>query len=260
MQAPSLSVEKLSAGYGNRPVLRNLDIAPIPAGTVAAIVGPNGAGKSTLLRAIAGLLPADGSISFNGENLLTLHPQSRAAHLGFMPQSVPRGVGLSVIEGVIGAIKVGHVPGSIQKVREQAVAVLRRLGIEQLAMESLDRLSGGQRQMASLAQAMAVGPRLLLLDEPTSALDLRHQFHVLQTIRSLAAEGRIVIIVMHDLTLAAQWADRIIILQHGVVHTDGSPDDAITPRMLADVYGISARVERCSRGRLQILSDGLTQT
>lgn len=260
MQTPCLSVEKLSAGYRNRPVLRNLAIAPIPAGIVAAIVGPNGAGKSTLLRAIAGLLPADGSISFNGENLLTLHPQSRAAHLGFMPQSLPKGVGLSVIEGVIGAIKVGHISGSVRSVRERAVAVLQRLGIEHLAMEPLDRLSGGQRQMASLAQAMAVGPRLLLLDEPTSALDLRHQFHVLHTIRSLAAEGRTVITVMHDLTLAAQWADRIIVLRHGVVHTDGPPDVAITPRMLADVYGISARVERCSRGRLQILTDGLTQT
>ncbi|OYU91594.1 MAG: iron ABC transporter [Bradyrhizobiaceae bacterium PARB1] len=254
-----LAIEGLSAGYRHRTVLHALTISPISSGSVVAIVGPNGAGKSTLLRAIAGLVPASGRIALDDVDLLALSPSSRANYLGFMPQSMPAGIGLTVIESVIGALKVSNIAIPTREVREQAATVIRRLGIGPLAMEPLDRLSGGQRQMASLAQAIAIGPRVLLLDEPTSALDLRHQFHVLHTIRGLADEKRAVIIVMHDLGLAAQWADRIIVMQAGRVHTDGTAAEAITPRMLSTVYGISARVERCSLGRLQILSDGLAE-
>src|SRR5690606_6480137 len=111
----------------------------------------------------------------------------------------------------------------------------------------------------SLAQAIVRSPRLLLLDEPTSALDLRHQVAVMSLVRELAREdnGRVVIVVLHDLNLAAHWADRVVVLQQGVVRATGIPEDAITPAILGDVYGVAARVERCSRGQLQIMVDGM---
>ena len=252
-----LRIEDVSAGYGRRRVLHRVSLDPLVPGSISAIVGPNGAGKSTLLRVLAGLIPAEGRVVFGGEDLLAATPEMRAHHIGFMPQRLPSGIGLCVLEGVIGALKVAGGAGTGRQVRERAAAVLQRLGITALAMEPLDRLSGGQRQMASLAQALASGPSLLLLDEPTSALDLRHQFHVMRAIRGLADEGRIVIVVLHDLALAAQWADRIVVLRQGALHADGRPDATITPAMLADVYGVAARVERSFPGRLHIATDGL---
>ncbi|TDR94129.1 ABC transporter ATP-binding protein [Enterovirga rhinocerotis] len=253
----ALAIENLSAGYGGRPVLDRLSIAGIEPRSVVAIVGPNGAGKSTLLRVLAGLMSAQGRARLGEDDLLDALPEIRAARIGFMPQRLPAGIGLSVIEGVVGALRVGPFAGTTRQVHLRAASVLERLGITHLALETLDRLSGGQRQMASLAQALAGGPALLLLDEPTSALDLRHQLHVMDTIRSLADEGRIVIVVLHDLQLAAQWADRIVVLRDGRLHTDAPPEIAITPTMLAEVYGVEARIERCSRGRLQIMPDAL---
>ncbi|MEF9603404.1 ABC transporter ATP-binding protein [Paracoccus sp. PXZ] len=137
-----------------------------------------------------------------------------------------------------------------------AMAVLDKLGIGSLALEPLSALSGGQRQMVSLAQAIVRDPRLLLLDEPTSALDLARQVRLLSELRRLAGEGRIVVAVLHDLALAAQWADRIVLIHSGHTHAEGAPEQVLTPRLMAEVYGVEARVERCSRGRIMVLIDG----
>lgn len=119
-------------------------------------------------------------------------------------------------------------------------------------MEQLRRLSGGQRQLVSLAQAVIREPRVLLLDEPTSALDLRHQTQVMGLVRELASEGKVVVIVLHDLNLAARWADHIVVLSNGAVAAQGNPETAITVDMLAGVYGVEAVVERSSLGHPQI--------
>jgi iron complex transport system ATP-binding protein len=233
------------------------DIAP---GAVTALVGPNAAGKSTLLRALAGLIPASGAVRFAGTDLLRLDPAERAKRVAFMPQLLPANAALTVLEAVIAAQRASPLErsgASEREVRQRAMAVLERIEIAALALEPLDRLSGGQRQLASLAQAVVREPRILLLDEPTSALDLRHQFHVMDIVRSIARAGRIVVVVLHDLNLAAQFADRIVVLEHGTVRADGSPEAAMTADILADVYGVAARVERCSRGRLQSAIDGL---
>lgn len=255
-QGDMLRVSQVSAGYDRRPVLRQFSLEPLPAGTITAIVGPNGAGKSTLLRAVAGLLPASGRISLGAHELLSMSPGTRARHIGFMPQALPAGIGLSVIETVIGAFRAAGDAGP--QVDARAASVLERLGILPLALEPLDRLSGGQRQMASLAQAIAREPALLLLDEPTSALDLRHQVRLMLSIRRLAGEGRIIVVVLHDLSLAARWSDRVVVMDEGRLAAQGGPADVITVGMLRAVYGIEARVERCSAGFLQIMTDGLT--
>ena len=142
----------------------------------------------------------------------------------------------------------------------RAIATLERIGIGDLALTPLDHLSGGERQLASLAQAVVREPALLLLDEPTSALDLRHQVVVMQLVHELAAEGRIVVVVLHDLNLAVRWAGHVVVLDHGTPAAVGHPVDAITPDVLARVYGVHARIERVANGRPQIVVDGLDRT
>ena len=253
--ALDLHIAGLSAGYRRRMVIRDLTLAPpLSGGRITALVGPNAAGKSTLLRALAGLVPAHGSVRLGDLELTRLRPAERARHVAFMPQSLPRGVAFTVLDCVIAALRAAPGAGDLlpAAAQKRAVTVLERLGILDLAMETLDTLSGGQRQMAGLAQAVVRNPRLLLLDEPTSALDLRHQDEVMRTARTLADEGRIVVIVLHDLAVAARWADRIVVLADGRVHADGTPHDAITPAVLAAVYGVKAHVETSPRGHLHI--------
>lgn len=250
----TLAIEQVSAGYGRRRVMQDLSLPPIATGTVTALVGPNAAGKSTLLRAIAGLVPATGRIVLDDRDILRLPFSERARHLTFMPQSLPQGVGLTVLESVIGALAASPTgeAASHADMRLRAVGALERLDMLETAMESLDTLSGGQRQMAALAQAIVRDPKLLLLDEPTSALDLRHQEEVMRTARALADEGRIVVIVLHDLSLAARFADRVVVLDHGRVRSDGPAAEALTPGILAEVYKVEALVETAGNGRLRI--------
>ncbi|MDO5622753.1 MAG: ABC transporter ATP-binding protein [Paracoccus sp. (in: a-proteobacteria)] len=252
-----LAIHDVSVRYGARPVLDHLTLPPLHAGEVTVLAGPNAAGKSTLLRAVAQLTPHKGRITLDGGDLAAMTGPQRAGQVGFMPQTLPSGSSLSVLESVIAALRAGGDGASDGAGSDQtAMDVLDRLDIGALAMRRLDQLSGGQRQMVSLAQAIVRDPRLLLLDEPTSALDLARQMRLLAELRRLASEGRIVVAILHDLALAAQWADRIVMLDRGGLHSDGPPRDVLTPAMLAQVYGVAARVETCSRGRLMVLIDG----
>lgn len=255
----ALTIRQLQVAYKGRAVLHGIDLPEITSGQIVALVGPNGAGKSTLLRTLAGLLPATGEIHLGGLDLLRCSRRERASVLGFMPQTLPEGIELNVLETLIGALRGGDPlaqQGSPAHQQQRAFAVLEQLGILHLALQPLNRLSGGQRQMVSLAQAVIRQPHLLLLDEPTSALDLRYQNDVMQLVRQLADQGRIVVVVLHDLGLAARWADRIMVLQNGRLHSAGTPEQSLTPAMLADVYGVQARIERCSHDRVQVHVDG----
>ena len=251
-----LGIRAVSVGYGRRPVLSGLTLPALRPGEVTTLAGPNAAGKSTLLRAIAGLAPFTGSIALDGTDLSLLSAPARARIIGFMPQNLPSGAALNVIETVITALRASGERAVTEPPEIRAMAVLDRLGIGALALESLDQLSGGQRQMVSLAQSNVRNPRLLLLDEPTSALDLARQVRLLSEVRRIAAEGRVVLTVLHDLALAARWSDRIAILHKGSLYAFGPPAEVVTPAMLAEVYGVEARVERCSRGHLMVQIDG----
>ncbi|KGJ05633.1 iron complex transport system ATP-binding protein [Paracoccus halophilus] len=241
--------------FGTRHVLEGLDLPPLAPGEVTVLAGPNAAGKSTLLRAIAQLQPHRGEVTLDGENLARMAAQARARLVGFMPQTLPAGSSLVALESVIAALRAGGAMPAAQA-DATAMAVMEKLGIAALALEPLSAMSGGQRQMVSLAQAIVRDPRLLLLDEPTSALDMARQVRLLSELRRLAGEGRIVVAVLHDLALAAQWADRIVLLHDGRTHAVGTPEEVLTPALLAEVYGVTARVERCSRGRIMVLIDG----
>lgn len=258
MRNHALKIDRLSVGYGRGTVVKDLTLRALEPGTVTALVGPNAAGKSTLLRALAGLLRSDGEVHLGGLDLGALDLAERARHVAFMPQAMPAGISLSVMEAVVTSLRAtpafeDRMSGA--KAHRRALAVLSRFGILDLAMEPLDRLSGGQRQLASLAQAAVREPALLLLDEPTSALDPRHQLRVMGVVRDMAREGRVVVVVLHDLSLAAQFADRLVVLSDGTLAAEGPCDRTLTPEMLRQVYGVEARVERCSRGRMQVMID-----
>ncbi|PWR17835.1 ABC transporter ATP-binding protein [Zavarzinia compransoris] len=255
--ALAFEVRGLSVGYRRRPVIRELSLSPLAGGQVVALLGPNAAGKTTLMRGLAGLLPARGSIRLDGRELIGLAPAAHARHVGYMPQTLPQGVSLSLFESVLGALRANGLPGgSARTAREQALATIELVGLGALALRPLAEMSGGQRQLASLAQAIVRAPEVLLLDEPTSALDPRHQFEVMRLIRSQArAHGLLAIVVCHDIALACRWADRVVVLDPRGLAAEGPAAEVITPEVLARVYGIVARVERCARGYLQVMVD-----
>lgn len=253
-----LEIKNLTAGYGSRPILDCLDVPPFEVGQVTVLTGPNAAGKSTLLRSLAGLLQVQGSMKFNGNELVGMSSRQRAGVVGFMPQHVPNNINLSVMEAVISALKASpfdQASGKSKPLHDRALDVLERIGITHLALDDLSQLSGGQRQMASLARTVVRDPKILLLDEPTSALDLKHQVKVMKLARSFAMDGRIVVIVLHDLNLALRWADRVIVMDKGQVAGYGRPTQSITAETIAKVYGVQVRIINCPFGQPHMIVD-----
>lgn len=260
-QHSGLHIAHLSTGYRGRRVIDDLSLPLLRPGEVHSLLGPNAAGKSTLMRAIAGLQPASGEVRLNGRSLMGVSLAEHARHITYMPQTLPQGVALTVLETVIGALRaspIGDQTLDTQSLALRAIAVLERIGIQGLAMRGLDQLSGGQRQLVSLAQALVREPEVLLLDEPISALDLHHQWRVMQLVHELSRERQmIVLMVLHDLQVAARWSDGVVLLADGKVAASGTAREAITPDVLADVYAVQARIEHCSAGSLQIMVDGI---
>ncbi|QHI95390.1 ATP-binding cassette domain-containing protein [Aristophania vespae] len=251
----SLSVEELSVKYGTRQVIDNLTLAPIRAGRITAILGPNGSGKSTLLRAIAGLTPSHGKISLGEHKLSSLAQAKRAQLSAYLPQTLPPTVHLQVLEAVMVARRAGDAV-SAELALDESVAILERLGIAALALRYMDELSGGQRQLVGLAQALVRRPSLLLLDEPLSALDLHYQIAVMEAVRhETEMRNLVTLIVVHDLNIALQRASDVVYVKEGKLIAQGGVKTVTTPKILADIYGVKARIEMCSRNNLHILVD-----
>lgn len=250
-----LIISNLQAGYGSKKVITDLNVASLPKGKVVALLGPNGSGKSTLLRSLAGLNKAKGQIFFNDVDLMQISFAERAKKVVYLPQSLPQGVHLRVLESVI----VAQRAASYQEADEQAImAVLERLGITHLALSYLDELSGGQKQLVGLAQSLIRDPAILLLDEPLSALDLNYQFHVMDLVKKETIKKETVtVIVVHDINIALRHADYIVMLKNGRLIAEGIPCEVINAENLAQVYGVQGRIEHCSKGYPQVLVDGL---
>jgi iron complex transport system ATP-binding protein len=245
-----LGVEALSFGYGSTLVLDGLSVPPLRAGDVTAVVGPNAAGKSTLLKCIAGLLPARGRIVLGGQQVRTReHQRMLRQQVTYLPQEYASTAALTVFEAVLVARQQSASWIVGDAALGQVAAILEELRLDHLALRYLNELSGGQRQMVAVAQAMARDPRVLLLDEPTSSLDLQRQLELLELVRRLASERRMtVLIALHDLNLAARFADRLVMLHGGTVYADGTPAETLTELALWHVYGVEARVEHDAEG------------
>ena len=255
-----LDIHQLKVAYRKQAVIPDLSLAPLQSGQLVALLGPNGSGKSTLLKALAGLLSLKhGSVRLDGQALENISFEQRAQHVVYLPQSLPASVHLRVLESVLVAAKASALPAEAGDVNIDRIMVLfRRLGIEHLSMHYLDQLSGGQKQLVGLAQALIRRPKLLLLDEPLSALDLNYQFHVMDLLRQETHErGLITLIVLHDLNVALRHSDYAVMIKDGQLLKEGLPGEVITPDTLAQGYGIQARIEPCSKGLLQVLIDGL---
>lgn len=254
-----LKISGFSAGYPNKPIVTDLNVPLLPRGKITVLLGPNGCGKSTLLRAMAGLNRAQGAMWLNGEELMAQPFARRASRVVYLPQTLPAGVHLHVLESIIVAQRASGGRSSAASEAE-VMALLEQLGIAHLALSYLDRLSGGQKQLVGLAQSLIRRPELLLLDEPLSALDLNYQFHVMSLIRRETHRRNIVtVVVVHDINIALRHGEHILMLQNGELIADGLPEDVITAESLARVYGVRARIERCSQGTAQVLIDGLVK-
>jgi iron complex transport system ATP-binding protein len=237
----TLRLDGVGVSYGRRRVLEGITTPVLAGGEVVAVVGPNAAGKSSLFRRIAGLIPGVGEVAIEGLSAVTGRSRLTACYL---PQDTAVNAVLSVYESILLAFKQGGSWSVSDDELKRIDTVLRELEIEDLAFRGLGELSGGQRQLVSIAQTLAREPDILLLDEPTSALDLHRQFEVLSLVQRLARErGMLVLISIHDLNQALRFADRIMVLARSRLVALGAPREIVTPALLADVYGVRARVE-----------------
>ena len=242
----ALRTEDLRLAYDRTVVVDDVDLV-LPDGRLTAVVGPNGCGKSTLLAGLSRLhAPAAGAVLLDGRELATLSPRDAARRIGLLPQSAQAPDGLTVHD----LVRFGRSPhqGLLRQWSSQdqaaVLAALAAADVEALADRPLETLSGGQRQRAWIAMAIAQDTPVLLLDEPTAALDIGHQLEVFLLLRRLAAQGRTVVVVVHDLTAACRWADHLVAVRAGRVVAEGRPADVVTPGLVRDLYGVEAAVVR----------------
>ncbi|HLI50480.1 MAG TPA: ABC transporter ATP-binding protein [Thermomicrobiaceae bacterium] len=244
-----IQVEGLCFSYGATPVLNGIDLDDLRSGQVTALLGPNAAGKTTLFKCLVGLLSGEGCIRFDGQDAIQLGREEIRRRVTYLPQASNANAVLTVFESILLARRQTT---SWRVGNDDLVAVqgtLEALGIDELALRYLNELSGGQRQMVAIAQALARRPEVLILDEPTNNLDLRRQLDVLELLRQLTVERSITtIIALHDLNLAARYADRLVVLDAGRVYASGSPDEILTAELLHDIYGIQASIVRGADG------------
>lgn len=238
--AEPLTLKARALGYAvpGRKLLCDIRL-DLPAGQVSVLLGPNGAGKTTLLRLLAGLAaPSQGAVRLAGQCVSRMDAQQRARRIAWVPQHLPADIPLTVSEFVA----LGRMPylGAFARPaaadRAAVAQALATAELEDHAAKRLDALSGGERQRAAIARALAQQAPIILLDEPTNHLDLRHQHKLQLLLRELAAQGKTVVQVLHDLALAAEYADRVALLDGGRLAADGAPSAVLTPEKLLAVY------------------------
>lgn len=240
-----LTARGLSLAYEGRTVVDGLDLE-IPTGAVTAIVGPNACGKSTLLRGLSRLMaPAAGSVLLDGTDIHSLPTKQVAQRLGLLPQTPTAPDGITVAD----LVSRGRYPhqGWFRRWTaddDEAVAeAMTATGIGDLAERPVDELSGGQRQRVWIAMALAQRTEILLLDEPTTFLDLSHQLDVLDLLLDLnAARGTTVVMVLHDLNLAARYAGHLVAMRAGAVAAAGEPSAVVTAELVREVFGVESVV------------------
>lgn len=237
LELKNVSVSYRSGGK-NYPVIRDMTVKCAPG--FNAVLGPNGAGKTTLMKAIFGLLPYSGQILLDGRDLKPLSVEKKTKLISYLPQMDISSSNLTVLEMAL----LGRVPELGRRVRDEdlqiVVDVLRKLSLEHLSQRPFTQLSGGQQKMVLIAQTLVRSPSLILLDEPVNSLDMQKQLELCEILKAISSEEKVdIITILHDINLAARFADHLIVLDHsGSVYAQGAPAEIITKSMLEDVYGV----------------------
>jgi len=239
-----LRADNAGVALKGREIVRGVTLHIEP-GELLAIVGPNGAGKSTLLRALAGLLvPSSGGLELDGRPLAELPATARGRRIAYLPQERIAHWPLAV-ERIVALGRLPHA-GALSRLgetdRAAVAAAMRAMDVEHLAQRPVLELSGGERARVLVARALAQTPELLVADEPTAGLDPAHQLTLFQAIDTLARTGCAVVVALHDLSLAARYCRRVLLLKDGAVIALGPPAEVLTPANLARAYGIRAHV------------------
>ncbi|MFH8669433.1 ABC transporter ATP-binding protein [Streptomyces anulatus] len=239
-----IRVEQLTAGYAGHAVVDQVDLT-VPSGQVVAIVGPNGCGKSTLLRSMARLhQPRSGWVFVGEADVWQLRQRDAAHRIALLPQA-PQAPEAVTVAGLVRYGRHPHQGLFRQWSQEDESAVARALeatGTAALAGRRLDQLSGGQRQRCWLAMSLAQETPVVLLDEPTSALDIGHAVEVLDLVREVAAQGRTIVMVLHDLAAAARYADLLVAMRDGRIVASGPPRETVDTALVQELYGVEAEI------------------
>jgi iron complex transport system ATP-binding protein len=231
-----LTADNLTVTRGRASVIAGVS-ASLAAGEITAIVGPNGAGKSSLLLALAGLLPPpEGAVSLGVDRLAALPARERARRIGYLPQNPHIAWDVTVDK----LVALGRLPHG-DRDAPAIEAAITALALQPLRRRPVSRLSGGERARALLARVLAGEPDWILADEPLAALDLAHQLSLMAHLKACASAGQGVVLVLHDLALAMNHADRVLVLKGGTLMADAAPQVALDPAIIADVWGIGAR-------------------
>ncbi len=239
-----MSISGLSYGYGSGgKIIHDID-AEFESSSLVCIVGPNGVGKSTFVKCLNRLLAPDtGKVLLDGEDLGGLSRREIAVRIGYVPPTSRDMFSVPVID----AIMIGrhNLQGwrNTQEDLDRTYAILRLLDIEDLAMRDFNSLSSGQHQKVAIARGLAMETPVLILDEPTSNLDVRHQVYITEMLRGIAKEtDRLVIMISHDLNIAAKYADTVVVMSGGTIYASGTPSEVITKEMVRDVYGVDCEI------------------
>jgi iron complex transport system ATP-binding protein len=246
-----IEAENLSVDLSGRRVLTGIALKLAP-GTITGVLGPNGAGKSTLMRALAGQIAGTGSIAVDGRDLAQLSFAERARLIAHLPQARIISWPLTVRD----LVGLGRMPWQgasrafSDRDRALCAEAMETMDVAGLADRPATELSGGEQARVLAARAIAQDTPVLLADEPASGLDPAHQMTMMAGLRKLAAKGRTLLVSLHDLTLAARWCDRILLLKEGRLAAEGPPADVLTPERLIDVFGVVAHIDHDEGGMI----------
>lgn len=237
-----ISVKNLSFSYGKIPILKNISL-DIKESNIICLVGPNGSGKTTFIKCIGKILEPGGYVKLDGNNIKNMKRNVIAQNISYVPQ-----IGVQInAANVIDVIMMGRMPYIGFKTSSSDIEwvekAIKILNLEELADKQYNELSGGQQQKVLIARAIAQNPKVLLLDEPTNSLDIRHQLETLAVVYNFSRNfGVTVIMAIHDLTIAARYADYLVMLKNGELIAYDTPDQLITTAMIEEVYGIESKI------------------